>query len=246
MAFSADVPPRLPDPHAADALSEDSPRLEEPVILEHFKWPIAALWISLGLHGALIAWVHIAPPPSVASRGSIQARLVSLPAAPALAPARLTPSIENPETLPVAVADIPPVAVEAPSAEPVTERPLLPSPPEPRIPRLEIPLAVDLHYYTARELDQTPNGNLPEPLFPDALSGRIRFEVKIEEDGRVSEVTVMQTEPADIFDDEVLENAIEALRMTQFTPAIKNARPVRAVVIYELTINPVPAQTGIR
>lgn len=244
MVFAADVPPRLPDPRAAAGSSDGSSRLEEPVILDHFKWPIAALWISLGLHGALIAWVHIAPPPSVASRGSIQARLVSLPAAPA--PARLTPSIESAETLPVTVADIPPGAVEAPPDEPVTESPPLPSPPEPVIPRLEIPLAVDLHYYPARELDQTPNGNIPEPVFPDALSGRIRFEVKIEEDGRVSEVTVMQTEPPDIFDGEALENAIEALRMTRFTPAIKNARPVRALVIYELTINPVPAQTGIR
>lgn len=242
MAFSADVPPRLPDPRAADRSSDGGPRLEEPVIPAHFKWPIAALWISLGLHGALIAWVRIAPPPTVASRGSIQARLVSLPAAPA----RLTPGIESPETLPVTVPDTPPVAVETFPAEPVTEGPPLPSPPEPVIPRLEIPLAVDLHYYTARELDQTPQGNIPEPVFPDALSGRIRFEVKIEEDGRVSEVTVMQTEPPDIFDGEALKNAIEALRMTQFTPAIKNARPVRAVVIYELTINPSPAQTGIR
>lgn len=245
MVVSADVPPRLPGPRAEDGSPEGSPRLEEPVIPDHFKWPMAALWISLGLHGALIAWVHIAPPPSAASRGSIQARLVSLPAAPA--PARLTPSIDSPETLPVTIADTPPVVVEVPPVEPVIESPPPPpSPPEPLIPRLEIPLAIDLRYYTARELDQTPNGNIPEPVFPDALSGRIRFEVKIEEDGRVSAVTVMQSEPADIFDGETLDNAIDALRMTRFTPAIKNARPVRAVLIYELTINPVPAQTGIR
>ena len=212
--------------------------LEEPSIPEKLKWPLAALWISLGLHGALIALVQIAPPPSAPSSGTIQARLVSTP--PPLTEQELLPSVDGEETI---TPDIPetekfvdPLTEPSPPLEAMRPDPA--PPPESAIPQLKIPLAVDLHYYTGRELDQTPRGNLPDPNFPDAMSGKIRFEVKIEESGRVSEVEVIESYSLSSVYRESIEAAREAIRATRFTPGIKNGRPVRAVVIYELTINP--------
>lgn len=215
--------------------------LEEPSIPEKLKWPLAALWISLGLHGALIALVQIAPPPAGVGGGAIEARLVSVP--PPLAVSPLTPSIETDETISVEALerDKPVDPVEAPSTPPQTAQTPPPSPPPSAIPRLEIPIAVDLNYYEARELDRTPAGQIPDPVLPESVSGRIRFQVKIEENGKVSEVEVLESDPPDRFDRAALEIAREALRATRFTPGIKNGRPVRARVIYELTINPATA-----
>lgn len=209
--------------------------LEEPAIPEKLKWPLAALWISLGLHGALIALVQIAPPPAIRG-GTIEARLVSVP--PPLAP-----SIETDETVAVDApdSDKPVDPVEAPGTPPLPAQTSPPSPSPSAVPRVEIPIAVDLNYYPARELDQTPRGQIPDPVLPDALSGRIRFQIKIEESGQVSEVEVLESDPPDRFNRAALEVAREALRATRFMPGIKNGRPVRALVIYELTINPATA-----
>lgn len=217
-----------------------STQFEEPSIPEKLKWPLAALWISLGLHGALIALVHIAPPPAGVEGGVIEARLVAVP--PPLAAAQLTPSIETDETIALDVPDEdkPVDPVEAPSTPPPAAQTPPASPPS-EIPRLEIPIAVDLNYYEARELDRTPRGQIPDPVLPESVSGRIRFQVKIEESGQVSEVEVLESDPPDRFDRSALEIAREALRATRFTPGIKNGRPVRAQVIYELTINPATA-----
>ena len=214
--------------------------LEEPSIPEKLKWPLAALWISLGLHGALIALVQIAPPPVRVGGGTIEARLVSVP--PPLAVSPLTQTIETAETIAVDAPDRekPVDQVEAPITPPQPAQ-TPPSPSPSAIPRLEIPIAVDLNYYEARELDRTPRGQIPDPVLPDTLSGRIRFQIKIEESGQVSEVEVLESDPPDRFDRTALEGAREALRATRFTPGIKNGRPVRARVIYELTINPATA-----
>ena len=219
-----------------------STHLEEPSIPEKLKWPLAALWISLGLHGALIALVQVAPPPAGVDGGVIEARLVSVAPPPAVA--QLTPSIETDETIPVDApeTDKPDDPVEAPSTPPPTAQTPPPAAPS-AIPRLEIPIAVDLNYYDARELDRTPRGQLPDPVLPASVSGRIKFEVKIEESGQVSEVEVLESDPPEKLDRASIEIAREALRATRFTPGIKNGRPVRARVIYELTINPATAQS---
>lgn len=211
--------------------------LEEPSIPEKLKWPLAALWISLGLHGALIALVQIAPPPPTVEGGVIEARLV--PVAPPRELARLTPNIETDETIAVDAQDrdktVDPVKAPDASPQPVQ----MPSPAAPSA--LEIPIAVDLNYYEARELDQTPRGHIPDPVFPESVSGRIRFQLKIEESGQVSEVEVLEAGPPEKVNRATLEIAREALRATRFTPGIKNGRPVRARVIYELTIAPATA-----
>ena len=129
----------------------------------------------------------------------------------------------------------------APPPMPVAEAPAHDSTPPPQpspTPQIDIPLAVDLHYYSARELDIIPSGDIPDPLLPEKISGKIKFEVKIEEDGRVSDVEVMGVELVPDTDSAVLETTEAALRATRFKPGIKQGRPVRALVIYELIINP--------
>ena len=213
-----------------------NPPLEEPTIPEKLKWPLAALWISLGLHGALIALVQVAPPPAGVGRGDIQARLVTVP--PAVTVPQLGPSVETDEMLAVepTEADKPLDPVEV-SNTPLPPEQNVPPPSQSVIPQLEIPIAVDLNYYPARELDQTPRGQIPDPAFPTTLVGRIKFQVKIEESGEVSDIEVLESDPPDSFNEASLDIALEALRATRFTPGIKNGRPVRASVIYELTIN---------
>lgn len=202
---------------------------------DKYKWPLLALWISLGLHGALIALVRIVPPREGLAVYTIEARLISS-TQPRPIPLYL-PDIKSPALSEVLAYAPPPVPETAVAQQ-------LPSPPtqESSIPQIEMPLAVDLHYYTARELDVMPNGNIPEPALPARLSGRIKYQIKIEEDGRVSDVDVLSMELAGDADSDALANTKALLRATRFTPAMKNGRPVRAVVVYVLTINPVESQ----
>ena len=163
-------------------------------------------------------------------------------------PSHIESSVKSAETLPIEMVKSEPKAEPeaAPVSEPPTEIPVSPSPSEAEIPRLEIPVAVDLNYYTSLELDQRPDGQIPEPALPATLSGRIKFQVKIEENGRVSDVEVLAFDPAGAFDAAALETASEALRAAHFKPGVKNGQPVRALVIYELTINPVGVEHRAR
>lgn len=105
--------------------------IEEPVIPPRLRRPLAAVWISLGFHAALLALVQVAPPASL-SLGDpvIEARLVSTPAVlPAVEAAPTAPVVEMPtdpppETLPLLAPS------EAADAVPVAE-PLAPPPAEP-------------------------------------------------------------------------------------------------------------------
>lgn len=202
---------------------------------DKYKWPLLALWISLGLHGALIALVRIVPPRETLAAHTIEARLMPTPPAsdvPLYLPELRSPALDG------VLAYAPP-----PATPDLTQQPPTPPPPASPIPQIEIPLAVDLHYYSARELDITPSGNLPDPVLPETLSGRVKYQVKIEEDGRVSDVAVISVELANGGDAAALANTEALLRATRFRPGMKNGRPVRAIVIYELTINPVVSQS---
>lgn len=199
------------------------------------KWPLLALWLSIGLHGALIALVRIVPPREGLTVNTIEARL--MPRNQTRTVPMYLPDMKSP-TLSELVAYAPPPAPETPVAQQLPSPPMQESP----IPQIEIPLAVDLHYYSARELDIMPNGNIPEPALPLTLSGKIKYQLKIEENGSVSDVDVLSVELAGDADSAALAKTQALLRATRFTPAMKNGRPVRAVVVYELMINPVESQ----
>lgn len=198
---------------------------------DKYKWPLLALWISLGLHGALIALVKIVPPREHSASYTIEARL--MPAKPTHEVPLYLPDLKAPVLDEMLAYAPPPMPATEPPAPDVT-----PPPKASTMPQIEVPLAVDLHYYRARELDIVPSGDIPDPVVPETHSGKIRYEIKIEEDGRVSDVNVISAELVPDSDSAVLDASEAALRATRFKPGLKQGRPVRALVIYELVINP--------
>ena len=158
----------------------------------------------------------------------------------------LAPSVSA-EAIPVAKPVTPPPAQPEPPAFP--SRPAEPTtataPPEPAAAppavRTPAPLAtmtssVDLTYYSARDVDVHPRA-LREivPEYPYAAdrqrqSGKVRLQLKLEADGRVSDIDVVSATPPGQFE----ESALKAFRDVRFVPAQKNGRPVRAMVLIEV------------
>jgi periplasmic protein TonB len=261
-----------------------SPASQVPLLSPQTRPILTALWLSLGLHGALIALVQLAPPASTPSSLVIEARLetrepdaasdpVPAPAVEAEQPIKPDPVPESepePEPVPVVVPEPEPVAetipkpvpktVEAdlPDTEPVeiaqappVARPL-PSPPAASVPTavpppttaaresqrslVEIPAAVDLAYYSAREVDVLPRalGDIRPDYPPEAdrrrQSGSVKLQIKLEADGRVSDIEVVEANPPGMFED----SALAAFRQARFSPAQRNGRPVRARVVIEV------------
>lgn len=225
---------------------------------------LVAVWISLGLHAALIALVQVAPPAAISlGEPVIEARLVSRQAVPTAvsvppiatvvekpeAPPTDTPlltSTESAEALPVArPVDAPPVPAAPPAQTPPSQMTPptetaatapQPAPATAPAPAVAITSSVDLAYYSAREVDVHPRA-LREvvPAYPaDAdrqrVSGKLRLQLKLQADGRVSDVEVLSASPPGVFD----ESALQAFREARFSPAQKNGRPVRALVQVEV------------
>ena len=238
-----------------------SASFDEPTIPPRLRRPLAAVWISLGLHASVIALVHVVPPAGVRMEAPvIEVRLVSTQAAPAAtetlpsstgarqpdAAAPVTPlaSSAAPETLPVArpVAPLPapmppivgsPPAVPLPAAPAAVSAPsVAPAPVSPAT----LTSSVDLTYYNARDLDIQPRAlQVIRPDYPGAadrqkLSGKVRLQLKLETDGRVTDIDVVSATPPGLFED----SAIKAFRDARFAPAQKNGRPVRALVVIEV------------
>jgi protein TonB len=226
-----------------------------PPVSPHVRRVLLAGWISLGLHAALIALVQVVPPTAISlGEPVIEARLVSTHAVavPSPTPAVDTPDVPPAERLlpvPGKVTDALPVAQPA-VAPPVQAAPPAPLPPAatvtagsqpapavtPPAPAVALTSSVDLTYYSAREVDVNPRA-LHEvvPLYPDAadrqrVSGRLRLQLKLEADGRVSDIELLSATPPGVFD----ESALQAFREARFSPAQKNGRPVRALVQIEV------------
>lgn len=240
--------------------------IDEPTIPPALRRPLAAVWISLGLHGAVIALVHVAPPPaSMSGTPVIEARLVpahtaaaespavaAVPApepAPDPAPATLAPvpAVDAVPVIPSAASPAPnPVSVPAPAAVPAKEAsPPAPAPTSTVAPTTDpvrpsspatITSAVDLTYYSARDLDVQPRAlreivpAYPEQADRQELSGKVRLRLRLEADGRVSDVEVVSADPVGHFE----ESALAAFRKARFAPAQKAGRPVRAQVVIEV------------
>jgi protein TonB len=222
-----------------------NPRIEEPAIPPRLHRPLAALWISLGLHAALVALVQVAPPAAPGAGGPvIEARLMPPHAAASSAgpvaetgPAQTLQAAAartESETLDVPRVAPPPVPppVVAPPAPPVAAPPPLAPPPPPAA----LSSAVDLTWYSAREVDVHPRAlydvlpDYPPEAERQKLSGRLRLSLKLEADGRVGDVQVTDAEPPGVFD----ETTLAAFRAAHFAPAQKNGRPVRALMVIEV------------
>lgn len=227
-----------------------TPAPDEPAIPPRLHRPLAAVWISLGLHAALIALVQVAPPAPVGQGTVIEARLGSVHVDAAAAastqplPSEL-PAQQRAELPPADVAEALPVeaptepAVASPPADATAASPAA-NPAEsvatPPTTTTGIGLPVDLTYYSARELDVQPRArSRVAPAYPgdaDAqrLSGRVRLQLKLEADGRVSDVEVVEADPPGVFD----ASALRAFRAARFSPAQRNGRPVRALLLIEV------------
>lgn len=227
---------------------------DKPLIPRRLRRPLTAAWISLGLHGAVIALVQVAPPAALSlGEPAIEARLVSTHVAPAAveppAPEAEAPPVERKampqlapsetaEALPVAAppdasAAAPPSAVEPAAPEPVSAAS---APATVPVTGMTITSAVDLTYYSARDLDVQPRAlreivpDYPYEADRQRLSGTVRLQLKLEADGRVSDLDVVSATPPGMFE----ESAIRAFRDARFAPAKKNGRPVRARVLVEV------------
>jgi protein TonB len=241
---------------------------DEPLIPPRLRRPLAAAWISLGVHAAAIGLLQVAPPSAVSlGEPVIEVRLVpahavqpaaETPPAPAAKapekkpeepPPRLVP-IETAEALPVAAPPEPPVVGPAHSTEPepeATGEPADAAPAEPQpspasaaasapAPDAAITSAVDLTYYSARDLDVQPRAlreilpDYPADADRRRLSGKVRLQLELEADGRISDLDVVSGSPPGVFE----ASAIRAFREARFAPAQKNGRPVRARVLIEV------------
>lgn len=240
---------------------------EEPTIPPRLQRPLAALWISLGLHAALIALVQVAPPAATSlGEPAIEARLVSVPAAPHAmktpppapevktpdAPSKAVPLLAPsnsaeavPVTKPIPVPPSPvPAETVAPAPQAAAPAPVAPQPAPASAtlgsaspaPDLTMTSSVDLTYYSARELDVQPHAlRRIEPDYPpdadrEGVSGRVQLQLKLEADGRVSDIKVVSAIPPGLFED----SAKKAFQDAHFSPAQKNGQPVRARVLIEV------------
>jgi protein TonB len=158
---------------------------------------------------------------------------------------RLVPLRVPSETvvLPAAEAEPPAEAAELESpapallhAESPAEPPSAAAPAAAPAPLAALTTAVDLTYYNVRDLDVQPRAlreivpDFPAEADRQRLSGKVRLQLKLEADGRISDIDVVSATPPGVFD----ESAIQAFREARFAPAQKNGRPVRAQVVIEV------------
>lgn len=213
------------------------------LIPPRFGRPLLAIWISLGLHAALLAFVRVMPPGAVAGARVIEARLV---------PRVSVVHVVQPDGVPApaqedVAASAPLEPADAPDSLPARAAPDAGAPPAvaPALPQpaaqqeasmLAIPSGADLNFYPARELDVQPralSAILPE-YPPEAerqrLSGRVRLQIRLEADGRVSDIGIVGADRPGTFD----ESALRAFRGARFAPAQKDGRPVRALLLIEV------------
>lgn len=222
-----------------------------------------ALWLSLAVHAAVIGMVRVKPRAVVAMDQVLEARLESplpLQAEPEMAEVPLLDS--NPDSqmlisvsdeLPLVLQPLPEIKAEAkPQAapqpvavNPVTE-PVRPNNPEPAKsqpgPAIDIPLAVDTHYYAAKELDVQPRPvRKIEPAYPaeyesQGASGYVILEMRVESDGQVSDLKVAEIFPSGY--DAFGREALAAFQGVRFNPARRKGQQVRALfrvkVVFEV------------
>jgi protein TonB len=189
----------------------------------------AALAVSVLLHAALCV---------VVTGGA--RRQASVAASRPLLAVRIVPdaSPRAPEALPPRE----PIVRATPPAEPA------PSKPAPG-PRAVVPHAArdvraesaaieapDSTYYAAKQLDVYPALVRPLDLryggkaAADGVSGRALLLVMIDESGTVRDVSVVEAEPGDYFEDD----AKRAFMSARFSPAYRNGRAVRSRVLVQV------------
>jgi protein TonB len=100
-----------------------------------------------------------------------------------------------------------------------------------------LPQIPDPTYYSARELDAYPRPlaslsfDYPERAARQSLSRKLLVQLLIDEHGTVREVSVVEAQPADYFEDV----ALPVLAAARFSPALKNGRAVKSRVLLSVS-----------
>lgn len=212
-----------------------------------------AIWLSLAVHAAVIGLIRVTPRTVVAMDQVLEARLESQAPVPprVVEEPLLLSSTDNPETL-ITVPDLQPVVLQAqpqskpdatpePVSKPVAIDPVAeqvrPNNPEPAKsqpgPAIDIPLAVDTHYYAARELDVQPRPvRKVEPSYPaeyesEGASGHVILEIRIESNGEIGDLRIIEVSPAGF--EAFGREALAAFKDVRFIPARRKGQQVRAL-----------------
>jgi protein TonB len=197
-----------------------------------------AVVLSATLHLYLIYGLALRSIHSPADRVSvINARLLPEPAV--LKGATLAaPAASQRSRIPPARPQIPtlsePIATPAPAAQalPAGDRSS-----EPEVSTVSLP---DPVHYAARDLDVYPQPlNRIEAVYPQTalaggIGGSVTLLLLIDESGRVTDVSVVDASPQDVFE----ESALQALAATAYSPAQKNGRAVRSRILVKIDYDP--------
>jgi len=220
---------------------------------------LAMLWLSAALHAAMIGLTRLPPPVTVTLPPELEVQL----AKPAPPPQPAKP-IPEPKPVPRPPRPVQPVPQALPNPQPVVQpapQPVVtPAPqisPVPGViapaiapsretpgPQVNIPLAVDTRYYSAKELDIQPSAlRRPEPVYPaqadeQGVSGRVVVRLHLEADGSISKTEVVSVKPGGIFGEMFRKSTLDSLKSIRFRPAQRNGQPVRAVVEIPVVFEP--------
>jgi periplasmic protein TonB len=204
----------------------------------------AALAVSLTIHVALLFLVRIMPAP----RPAVQVKILQVELGERIRPSSQIVGvvIDSPRALRRVDRPILREPVESPpdpeqgnipkTAPADIDLPQPPPPKAPLLPTLDMPLVDDPTYYTAKELDVFPQAagappafNLDTPALA-AAEGYVVLNLRIEDSGLVSEVSVVESDPPGILD----ETAVAAFRNVRFIPAQRNGRMVKSEMRYKV------------
>ncbi len=207
---------------------------DEPTIPPGLRRPLAAIWISFGLHAALIALVQVASPGTPEGGGTvIEARLEQVEAAPPAQAVAAAPTLAPAET----ETALPAIEAAPPAVPPAVTQAEVPAPAgTPTASPAAISSPVDLTYYSTREVDVPPRAlhdivpGYPEAAEREARTGTVRLRLKLEADGRVSDVEVIGADPPGLFE----ESARAAFAAARFSPAYRGGKPVRVEMMIEV------------
>lgn len=192
-----------------------------------------AVVLSATAHLYLIYGLTLQPTNIPADHLSIiNARLFSEPAvmkrppsaAPALQRIRIPPARPRVPSLPEPIESPIPAEHAPPDGDRGSE------------PEVSIGSLPDPVHYAAKDLDVYPQPlNRVEPVYPQtALAGEIGGSVTllllIDESGRVSDVSVVDASPQDVFE----ESALRALSATAYSPAQRGGRAVRSRILVKV------------
>jgi protein TonB len=218
--------------------------LQEPELSPAARRVLGALLLSLGLHAAIIGLVRIAPATvSVGAPAVMQVQFskivpvgkshavaltnaLSQPVMQATAPSLTSVPIALPSPQMTAT---PVVATDKQAVTPAAE---IAPPNLEKLPQIDLPVNVDMTYYTAKEVDVHPRALATiQPVYPMAAAannqqGWVVLHIKLDETGKVEEVKVADATPAGVFD----EAALEAFRQGKFSPAQKSGRTVKSLM----------------